>query len=206
MQSLAVCYFKRYKMEADLAALPGPVWPAGFRAVAWDPELLDAHADVLSRCFAGEVDSVVFPSLGSFSGCRGLMAEIARRRAFIPEATWLAFGPGGPCGSVQALRERGTLGAIQNVGILPALRGRGLGQALLLQALQGMYHSGLGRVILEVTAQNESAVRLYRRLGFRRSRVVYKAVSQEPGVRVQESEEAKPQAEPPACRFASSDS
>jgi ribosomal protein S18 acetylase RimI-like enzyme len=177
MQALAVSYFKRYKMEADLAGLPGPVWPAGFRAVAWGDDLLDAHADVLARCFCGEVDSLVFPSLGSLAGCRGLMAEIARRRAFIPEATWLAIGPDGPCGSVQALRERGTLGAIQNVGILPPLRGRGLGRALLLQALRGMYDSGLGRVILEVTAQNEAAVRLYRRLGFRRAKVVYKAAS-----------------------------
>jgi GNAT superfamily N-acetyltransferase len=187
MQSLAVSYFKRYKMEADLAVLPGPVWPQGFRAVPWSAELLDSHADVLSRCFGGEIDAVVFPSLGSIEGCRGLMAEIARRRAFIPEATWLAVGPDGPCGSVQALRERGALGAIQNVGILPALRGRGLGQALLLEALRGMYHSGLGRAILEVTAQNEAAVRLYRRLGFRRAKVVYKAVSQESGVRSQES-------------------
>jgi ribosomal protein S18 acetylase RimI-like enzyme len=195
MQSLAVSYFKRYKMEADLALLPGAVWPAGFRAVAWSAELLDAHADVLSRCFQGEVDSVVFPSLGSLDGCRGLMAEIARRRAFIPEATWLAVGPDGPCGSVQALRERGALGAIQNVGILPALRGRGLGQALLVEALRGMYHSGLGRAVLEVTAQNEAAVRLYRRLGFRRAKVVYKAVSQGSVISDQSSvisEEANP--------------
>jgi GNAT superfamily N-acetyltransferase len=175
MQSLAVSYFKRYKMEADLAGLPEPVWPAGFRAVAWEPELLDTHADILCQCFQGEVDALVFPSLGSREGCHGLMHEITCRRAFIPEATWLAVGPEGPCGSVQALRERGVLGAIQNVGILPALRGRGLGQALLLQALSGMYASGLGRVILEVTAQNEGAIRLYRRLGFRRSKVVYKA-------------------------------
>ena len=50
-----------------------------------------------------------------------------------------------------------------------------------------MYASGLGRVVLEVTAQNDAAVRLYRRLGFRRARVVYKAVSQESGVRGQGS-------------------
>jgi GNAT superfamily N-acetyltransferase len=115
------------------------------------------------------------------------MAEIARRRAFIPEATWLAIGPDGPCGTIQALRERGALGAIQNVGVLPALRGRGLGQALLLEALRGMYRSGLGRTVLEVTAQNEAAIRLYRRLGFRRAKVVYKAVPGAPGVRSQES-------------------
>ena len=104
------------------------------------------------------------------------MAEIARRRSFIPEATWLLVGPEGACGTVQAMRERGVLGAIQNIGILPSWRGRKLGEALLLQSLLGMYASGLGRAVLEVTANNDTAIRLYRRLGFRRSKVVYKAV------------------------------
>jgi GNAT superfamily N-acetyltransferase len=176
MQSAAISYFKRYKMEVDLAGLPPPAWPAGFRPLAWRSDLLEVHANVLCQCFHGEVDAIVFPSLGNHNGCVGLMTEIARRRAFIPEATWLLVGPDGPCGTVQALRERGVVGAIQNVGILPAWRGRRLGEALLLQALQGMYQSGLGRAVLEVTAHNEMATRLYRRLGFRRSRVVYKAV------------------------------
>jgi GNAT superfamily N-acetyltransferase len=177
MQSAVVSWFKRYKMEVDLAGLPRPVWPAGFRPIAWHPDLLGLHADVLFQCFHGEVDSVVFPSLGNRDGCAGLMAEIARRRAFIPEATWLLMGPDGPCGTVQALRERGALGAIQNIGVIPSHRKRRLGEALLLQALHGMYDSGLGRAVLEVTAQNDSAIRLYKRLGFRRTRVVYKAVS-----------------------------
>ena len=180
MQSALVSYFKRFRMEVGLAGLPEPVWPAGFQAVAWRPDLLDAHADVLCRCFHGEIDTQVFPSLGSRDGCASLMAEIARRRAFIPEATWLAVGPDGACGTVQALRERGYIGAIQNIGIVPVWRGRHLGAALLLQALHGMYASGLGRAMLEVTANNDVAIRLYRRLGFRRCRVVYKAVSNNP--------------------------
>lgn len=176
MQTLAISYFKRFKMEVDLAGLPMPTWPGGFQPVAWRLDLLETHAEVLCQCFQGGTDAVVFPSLGNLEGCRGLMTEIVRRHAFIPEATWLVVGPDGPCGTVQALRERGVLGAIQNVGIVPALRGKGIGQALLLQALAGMYRSGLGRAILEVTASNEAAVRLYGRLGFRRSKVVYKAV------------------------------
>jgi GNAT superfamily N-acetyltransferase len=180
MQPVAISYFKRFKMEVDLAGLPLPAWAAGFRPLAWRADLLEAHADVLCQCFHGEVDAIVFPSLGNREGCLNLMAEIARRRAFIPEATWLLVGPDGPCGTVQALRERGVVGAIQNVGILPAWRGKGLGEAMLLQALQGMYQSGLGRAILEVTAHNETATRLYRRLGFRRTRVVYKAVPAAP--------------------------
>src|SRR5207253_2921685 len=83
---------------------------------------------------------------------------------------WLLVGPEGACGTVQALRERGVLGAIQNIGIIPAWRGRRLGEALLLQSLHGMFVSGLGRAVLEVTAHNETAIRLYRRLGNRRSR------------------------------------
>jgi ribosomal protein S18 acetylase RimI-like enzyme len=173
---LSISYFKRYKMEIDLDGLPLPTWPAGFQAIAWRADLLDTHAGALFQSFHGEIDAIVFPSLGNRDGCVGLMTEISRRRAFIPEATWLAVGPEGPCGTIQALRERGVLGAIQNVGIVPAWRGRGLGRALLLQALAGMYQTGLGRAILEVTAHNEAAIRLYRRLGFRRSRVVYKAV------------------------------
>jgi ribosomal protein S18 acetylase RimI-like enzyme len=77
---------------------------------------------------------------------------------------------------VQGLQERTGLGAIQNLGVAPAHRGRGLGTALLLQALHGFRRAGLGRAFLEVTAQNEAAVRLYQRLGFRRKKTIYKAV------------------------------
>lgn len=176
MHSLAIAYFKRYKMEIDLAGLPPPAWPEGFRCAAWRDDLLETHADILAQSFDGSQDTVVFPSLGHLVGCRGLMTEIVRRRAFIPEATWLVVGPDGPCGTIQALRERGVLGAIQNVGIVPRWRGRGLGRGLLLQSLRGMYASGVGRAVLEVTASNDTAVGLYLRMGFRRSKVVYKAV------------------------------
>src|SRR5260370_782669 len=42
---------------------------------------------------------------------------------------------------------------------------------------QGFGQVGLARARLEVTAQNDRAVRLYRSLGFRRCKTVYKAVS-----------------------------
>jgi GNAT superfamily N-acetyltransferase len=175
--SASISYFKRFKMEVELAGLPPPPpLPEGFALLAWAPGLLDAHAEALFGSFRHEIDVAVFPSLGDPDGSRALLAEIVRRRAFVPEATWLLAGPAGPCGTVQGLRERGALGAIQNVGVLPEWRGRGLGRALLLKALHGFYATGLGRAILEVTAHNEDAVRLYRRLGFRRSKILYKAV------------------------------
>src|SRR5262249_25897366 len=135
------------------------------------------HAEVLCESFHREIDSHVFVSLSDLLGCRCLMTEIARKPGFLPCATWLLVGVNGYCGSVQGIRERTGLGAIQNLGIVPAHRGRGLGRALLLQALHGFRQAGLQLASLEVTAQNESAVRLYQSLGFRRRKIIYKAVA-----------------------------
>src|SRR5262249_13159987 len=123
-----------------------------------------------------EIDAVIFPSLGDPVGCRHLMNEIARKQGFQPGATWLAAGAGGYAGTVQGVRERTGPGAIQNLGGGPAHRGPGGGGALPLKAGEGFRCTGLGRAILEVTAQNDGAIRLYRRLGFRRCKTVYKSV------------------------------
>jgi len=163
-------------MEADLHDLPVPLLPPGYACVPHGSPLLEAHAEVLFGSFHQEVDSVVFPSLGDRDGCRCLMVEICRKWGFLPGATWLLTGPDGPCGTVQGVRERSGVGAIQNLGIVPSCRGRGLGRALLLYALHGFRQAGLGRALLEVTAQNDGAIRLYRRLGFCRRKTLYKAV------------------------------
>jgi ribosomal protein S18 acetylase RimI-like enzyme len=169
-------------MEVGLRQLPpaSPL-PEGYTFVAWRPELLREHAEVLFASFQDTIDAVVFPSLGDRSGCYFLMTEISRKPGFLPGATWLLTGPDGFCGSVQGLREPGGIGAIQNLGIALGHRQHGLGSALLLQALQGFARAGLGRSLLEVTASNESAIRLYRRLGFVRRKIVYKAVPTQTG-------------------------
>jgi RimJ/RimL family protein N-acetyltransferase len=163
-------------MEIDLNALPAPEFPPGYALLGWHPSLLAAHAEALYASFFQGVDTLVFPSLGDRTGCRHLMTEIMRRPGFEPWATWLLTRGDEHIGTVQGIRERSGLGAIQNIGIVWAHRGRGLGSALLLQALLGFRHSGLGRAFLEVTAENDAAVRVYRRLGFRRRKTLYKAV------------------------------
>jgi GNAT superfamily N-acetyltransferase len=173
----AIAYFKRFKMEIDLIAPPRvPTLPAGFYWVPWEAGLLDLHADVLFRSFMGEIDSQVFPSLGNRIGCRQLMQEIGRKDTFVPGATWLVGCQEGCCGTVQGLSDRLGMGAVQNLGVVECFRGRGLGTALLMQALGGFRKAGLAVGFLEVTAQNEAAVRLYRRLGFRRKKTIYKPV------------------------------
>jgi len=175
-------YFKRYRMEIDLAGRDLSVRvPEGYDFLAYSPGLLDAFADAKYRSFCGEIDANVFPCLGERAGCRRLMDEIARKPGFVPEATWLAIyrAPGRRpeyCGTVQGIRDRQGRGAIQNLGIAPDHRNAGLGTALLFRSLRGFHAAGVKRVHLEVTAQNLGAVRFYRRLGFRTAKTVFKAV------------------------------
>ena len=80
------------------------------------------------------------------------------------------------CGTIQGVVDAEGCGSIQNVGVVPSLRGLGLGSCLIEQALAGFQRLGLRRAFLEVTADNKSAVRLYHRLGFRTVRTIYKTV------------------------------
>lgn len=193
---MALTYFKRYRMEIDLNKVDFSRHrlPAGYRFVPWSPALVAAHAEAKYQSFRHEIDANVFSCLGDYEGCRRLMVEISRKEGFLPEATWLIakLDEDTPSdqvirgrfdaaqltyvGTVQGVEDRFGYGAIQNLGIVPEQRGMGLGSVLLLKALEGFRRAGLKRAFLEVTAQNEGAVRLYRKLGFNKARTVYKAV------------------------------
>src|SRR5262249_12589276 len=156
------------RMELELRhPRPPAELPAGFFWQPWERALLEAHALVKFRCFHGELDADVFPALGHLSGCRDLMTAIVSQRGFCPQATWLVGGPDGAVATVQGLFDGRRVGGIQNLGVVPECRGFGIGRTLLLRALDGFAAAGASRAFLEVTAKNDLAVRMYRRLGFR---------------------------------------
>ena len=62
----------------------------------------------------------------------------------------------------EGFRHAGRLG----MGLLPHVRGRGLGHRLAAAALEHAGEQGFERVELEVFASNARAIALYRRLGF----------------------------------------
>ena len=184
---MAIRYFKRFRMELHLAGRrfsPQPL-PAGYRLCAWDKSLTAAHAEAKFRSFRDQIDADIFPCLGEQEGCQRLMTEIARKRGFLPTTTWLLSWQELPtdlpdyCGTIQGIRDRSGYGAIQNLGIAPEYRGQGLGEILLRRALAGFQEAGLRKVLLEVTAENLTAIRLYERLGFARVRISYQVVKPE---------------------------
>jgi len=184
--AMSLTYFKRYRMEFDLAGdiAPPPALPAGYVFEAWKPSLIEEHASVKHQSFQFEIDSTVFPCFAKLKGCRRLMQEIVVRDGFLPAATWLMAyeieEPGGMrtkeyCGTIQGICDRNGLGSVQNIGVCPLHRGRRIGANLIYKALQGFRSAGLERATLEVTAQNTGALRLYERLGWRTVKTVYKA-------------------------------
>ena len=168
--------------------------PPGYRLVAWHEGLIDAHARTKFRSFRSEIDAVVFPCLGDLEGCRRLMREIRGKGGFLPSATWLiartrpvpaGLGPDAQvarpaevewCGTIQGVIDASGAGSIQNIGVVPGHRGLGLGSVLIAAAVRGFTEQSLPRATLEVTADNVRAVSLYRRLGFRCAKTIYKVV------------------------------
>jgi RimJ/RimL family protein N-acetyltransferase len=171
-------------MEVDLSVPRfAAALPSDYRLVPWNEAVLDIHARTKFRSFRDEIDSLVFPCLGSLEGCRRLMREIRNKSGFLPNATWLIAHGSTPetlqwCGTIQGVAERGGTGMIQNIGVVPGHRALGLGTCLIERCLAGFRMHGVGRVSLEVTVENAGAVRLYQRLGFRRVRTVYKVVDE----------------------------
>lgn len=175
-------WFRRYRMEFDLSRpvpAPEPVQP-GFELVAWEEDLLEAHAWAKFQGFRDGADSAIFPSLGSEEGCLRLMRDISGRDNFLPTATWLAVHEDPDSarriavGTIQAMRSVPATGAIQNVAVIPEFRGFGLGSMLVRRSLAAMQQAGLEWGTLEVTARNVGALRLYLRLGFRVRQIVFK--------------------------------
>jgi len=165
---------------------------SGFRMIPWSPHLVRDHGKVKYESFRNEMDAFVFQCLGQRDGCIRLMKDLAGRADFVPESTWLATGPVGPAvkslpvGTIQGLRveqskqsddqfsELFPLGSIQNIGLIPSVRGQGLGRVLLNHALAGFQQTGCKSVSLEVTSQNTAAIRLYLAMQFSISQTVYK--------------------------------
>ncbi|MEJ5225267.1 MAG: GNAT family N-acetyltransferase [Anaerolineales bacterium] len=61
-------------------------------------------------------------------------------------------------------RPQEQMGWIATIGVLPQHRRRGIGEALLAACEEGM---GLPRVRLSVRAENESAIQMYKKNGYR---------------------------------------
>ncbi|MDO4587903.1 MAG: N-acetyltransferase [Planctomycetia bacterium] len=179
---MKIQYVKRYEMVLDLMRtyLGRPTLPESFFWVPWNSALTATHAYVKFVSFRNELDAVIFPTFTSYESCLRLMGSIASKNGFIPQATWMIANRLKDqnsiryCSTIQGILQKGKLGAIQNVAVIPDCRKMGLGKALVLKSLFGFKSVGCEEVSLEVTADNFPAVHLYREIGFKIIRTLYK--------------------------------
>ncbi len=57
-------------------------------------------------------------------------------------------------------------GHVVSVAVLPEHRGKGLGKALMLEGINGVMNRKSDEIYLEVRKSNESAIKMYQKLGF----------------------------------------
>lgn len=142
---------------------------------SWREERHHEAAQLISRSYEGHVDSNINDQYRSASGSRRFLLNIVQYPGcgkFFRGGSFLAFRAdnGQPCGLVLSSIVSPGVGHITQICVTPDSRGWGIGYELMRQALEAMADSGCHKVSLTVTSSNESAIRLYERMGFERVR------------------------------------
>jgi ribosomal protein S18 acetylase RimI-like enzyme len=65
------------------------------------------------------------------------------------------------------LQVSDAVGGIYGLGILPEHRGKGFGRAILLRAIEKLKEANINNIMLQVAAENATALRLYKSTGFK---------------------------------------
>jgi mycothiol synthase len=158
--------FAEDEMRRDLRHPVPPVeLPAGYTFASWGSQRAGLFFETYRDAFR---ERPRFPDWSeetwrhNFTGGEG----------FRPDLSLLLLEDAEPVGfalcyvETEVVPEPTSEGWIVQMGVRPAWRNRGLGGALLCEALTGVATEGLTRAVLDVDVDNHGARRLYERLGF----------------------------------------
>lgn len=148
-------------MRSLTGLLPQPVLPAGYTV----------------RGCRGEVEVVAraTPQYNAFDNSMPFERYVARFRGFMqshvydPELDVVAVAPGGRIDSFCIVWPDPSIqvGLFEPVGTHPDFQRRGLGKAVMLEALRRLQARGMERAIVSTTAKNMPGIKLYEAVGFR---------------------------------------
>ncbi len=138
----------------------------------WSDHYQDAAAHLIADAYSGHVDSRINDQYRTAAGARRFLYNIVQYPGcgtFYRPASFGAFeaSNGHLCGISLASLVAPECGHITQICVSPAVRGTGIGHALLRQSLTALKQLGCRSASLTVTAANEDAVSLYERVGFR---------------------------------------
>ena len=123
----------------------------------------------------GPADTAEAPDEAWFDASEGAAARAAERMAELRQfpsllllpAAWVSVRVEGRVATVAQAVADGAVAVLSGVATLPAMRGRGLARRACLAAFGWARSEGARLACLQVEAENDAALSLYRRLGFR---------------------------------------
>jgi ribosomal protein S18 acetylase RimI-like enzyme len=174
--------YPRLFLEAPLApAQPAPTVNLAPRHVPnavilpWSERRQEEAAASLAAAYRGHIDSQINDQYRSTAGAARFLTNIVQFPgcgSFFAPASYIAEdrNTGILCGLCLASMVADGIGHITQVCVDPTHRNTGLGYELLRRSLLSLGARGCRSVSLTVTAANQSAIRLYERMGFRTRR------------------------------------
>jgi ribosomal protein S18 acetylase RimI-like enzyme len=169
---------RRNFMEVDLSAalqLPAGKSASPILIDRWTERRQDDAAALIATAYQGHIDSQINDQYRSPAGARRFLQNIIQYPgcgSFFQPASFLAVdtNSGRLCGMCLSSLVRGDVGHITQVCVSHAVRGRGVGYALIRGALESLAIHGCRKASLTVTAANTEAIGLYDQMGFRKTR------------------------------------
>ena len=137
----------------------------------WQPGFYDAAAELIHRSYFGHMDSQINDQYQTVQGAQRFLHNIIRFPGcgvFDTENSWVLREHGSEqlAAVILCSRIRNDIGHITQLCVSPALRGKGLGEALLRHCAAQIARRGVTGLSLTVTEANLEARRLYERNGF----------------------------------------
>jgi len=137
----------------------------------WADHYHEAASQLIADAYNGHIDGLINDQYRSATGARRFLFNIVQYPGcgtFFRPASFAAFEANGRlCGISLSSLVSQRCGHITQICVSPAVRGTGIGHALLRQSLITLRDMGCQAASLTVTSQNEGAVALYERVGFR---------------------------------------
>jgi ribosomal protein S18 acetylase RimI-like enzyme len=162
--------FPRFFLEApSRVQLPARKLSSSISIGPWTEAWQEATGRLIAGAYQNHIDSQINDQYRSAIGARRFLTNIVQYPgcgSFFAPASFAAIAAGALCGVSLASLVAHDVGHITQVCVAPSFQGSGLGYDLVRRSMEALAKHGCRAVSLTVTAANESALRLYRNMGF----------------------------------------
>lgn len=162
--------FPRLFLEVpSTAPLPARQLSTSIKIIPWTEPWQEATGRLIAGAYQHHIDSRINDQYRSATGARRFLTNIVQYPGcgtFFAPASFASTSAGALCGASLASLVAHDVGHITQVCVAPSFQGTGLGYELVRRSIAALASHGCRAVSLTVTAANESALRLYRNMGF----------------------------------------